>query len=299
MDSLKLSGHQTFSFRNTWLSKGVIYLDRNPGLFTRDDSLVILGVGKNMVSSIKYWCTACQLISTSRINGKYVDQVSEIGRLLFLGNEQAPWDTYLEDTGTLWLIHYLYVTNTSYKTTAYYVFNHLSGTQFTRNEIFYQLQAIVNKLNMKISDNTIFRDINTFIHSYAGEPYENNKTNYEDTMDCPLTELNLVSHNPGEELFFLDRDARLTLPDEIFLFSVQNYINNLNQATISLNELSYSALSPGKVFRLDETSLVERLEKFETQTHGKLVLTETAGIRQLLINEKVKPTTYLQQYYSK
>jgi len=51
----KFSGHQTFAFRYGWLEKGVRGIDECATLFSEDDALVRLGVGKNMVSSIRHW----------------------------------------------------------------------------------------------------------------------------------------------------------------------------------------------------------------------------------------------------
>ena len=44
----KFSGHQTFAFRYGWLEKGVRGVDECPTLFSEDNALVRLGVGKNM-----------------------------------------------------------------------------------------------------------------------------------------------------------------------------------------------------------------------------------------------------------
>lgn len=298
MPSLKFSGHQSFSFRNSWLTKGIYYLDKYPDLFKRDDAMVILGVGKNMVNSIRHWCTVCQLIISQRIDGSYVDRITEIGDLLFINENKIAWDPYLEDTGTLWLIHYLYATNENLYTTAYHVFNHLNASQFTRNELVFQLQKLAKKLGVKTSVNTISRDVNTFIHTYVGSIFSSSQKDYEDTLDCPLKELGIVSHNSGEDLYFIDRSSKNTLPDGIFLFIVQDFIKDLEQSTISVEELFYSPRSPGRVLRLDETSLIERLEKFDELSSGRLVLSETAGIRQILINEQADPTIYLARYYN-
>jgi len=298
MTSLKLSGHQSFSFRNSWLSKGIIFLNKYPDLFTRDDAMVILGVGKNMVSSIRYWCTACQLIKNEKINREYSDTITDIGNLLFINEDKVAWDPFLEDIGTLWLIHYLYVTNQNYYSTAYHVFNYFTASQFTKNELAYQLHTLSIKLGNKISSNTISRDINTFIHTYVGSSYEDTQVDYEDTLDCPLKELGLITHNPGEDLFFLNRSSMITLPDDIFFFAVLDFIQDYSQSTISVEDLFFLPKSPGRVFRLDESSLIDRLEKIEEFTNGKLILSETAGIRQLFINEHEDPVNYLANYYN-
>ena len=52
------SGHETFPFRYPWLKKGFDAVRENPGVFSCDDAITTLGVGKNMVSSIRHWCLA-------------------------------------------------------------------------------------------------------------------------------------------------------------------------------------------------------------------------------------------------
>ena len=65
------SGHQTFPFRYTWLKKGydavkdAVRDDVN--VFANDNATSILGVGKNMVQSIRHWCLVAGIIE---IEGK-------------------------------------------------------------------------------------------------------------------------------------------------------------------------------------------------------------------------------------
>ena len=298
MPTLKLSGHQSFSFRNSWLSKGVIFLQEYPDLFFRDDAMVILGVGKNMVSSIRHWCSVCQLIKTEKRSGKYHDTITPIAELLFLNGEQTAWDPYLEDVGTLWLIHFLYVTNVDSYTSAFHVFNHITAPQFTKNELTFLLHSFLSKSGSKISPETINRDITTFIHTYVSNVAFENHPDFEDSLDCPLQELHLVSRNPGEEIYFFDRSPKITLPDQIFHFAVLQFLKNYSQATIAVEDLFYLPMSPGRIFRLDESSLMERLEKLEYVSEGRLVLSETAGVRQVFINEREDPLNVLDKYYT-
>ena len=51
------SGHDTFHCRSLWLKKGYDYLLLNKK-FSDDDAVVVLGVGKNMVTAIRYWMKA-------------------------------------------------------------------------------------------------------------------------------------------------------------------------------------------------------------------------------------------------
>ena len=105
---LRFSGHQSFALRNTWLTKGVLASAQNPRIFSEPDALVILGVGKNMVESIRYWCQATQMVED--VPGtRGACQPSPWGQCFFCGD--AAWDPYIEDAGTLWFVHWLLATN--------------------------------------------------------------------------------------------------------------------------------------------------------------------------------------------
>ena len=55
-------GHEKFVFRQGWLKKGVDATTEDGLIFTRDEALVKLGVGKNMVRSIRHWCLTAGLL---------------------------------------------------------------------------------------------------------------------------------------------------------------------------------------------------------------------------------------------
>ena len=53
-NDIHFSGHESFPCRTLWLKKGYDFIKSN-GNFNADDAVVTLGVGKNMVSAIRYW----------------------------------------------------------------------------------------------------------------------------------------------------------------------------------------------------------------------------------------------------
>src|SRR3954451_12624351 len=89
------SGHQTFPFRYPWLKKGFDAVRADPAVFTRDDAITTLGVGKNMVRSIRHWCLAAGILTENRDSGLHP---TELGELLL---DDEGLDPYLEDPATL------------------------------------------------------------------------------------------------------------------------------------------------------------------------------------------------------
>lgn len=98
------SGHESFACKSHWLKRGYDFViaDRN---FNDDDAVVHLGVGKNMVASIRFWLKAVGLLQDNELN--------PIADYLF--NDENGQDPYIEDIGTLWLLHFMLV-NTQYAT---------------------------------------------------------------------------------------------------------------------------------------------------------------------------------------
>lgn len=92
------SGHESFPCKSMWLKKGYDYwVDRNR--FTDPDAVVKLGVGKNMVQSIRFWLRAFGLLND--------DEATEIAHYLF--DDRDGRDPYAEDNATLWILHYMLV----------------------------------------------------------------------------------------------------------------------------------------------------------------------------------------------
>src|SRR6266850_1700340 len=52
----RFSGHETFAFRYPWLPKALAGLKTDPSLFKDEEKAIVeLGVGKNMVRSMRFW----------------------------------------------------------------------------------------------------------------------------------------------------------------------------------------------------------------------------------------------------
>src|SRR5262249_5952241 len=105
--SVSFSGHETFPFRYSWMKKGVDAICKEATIFSRDDAMTRLGVGKNMVRSIRHWCIASDVFE-ERDGASASIRPSEFGRRLL---SDDGWDPFLEDPGTLWLLHWIIASN--------------------------------------------------------------------------------------------------------------------------------------------------------------------------------------------
>jgi len=90
------------------------------------------------------------------------------------------------------------------------------------------------------------------------------------------------------------------LPDGILLYAVLHFWEAFAPAseTLAIRDLARQPCSPGRMFKIDESSLVERLEGIEKATNGRLSYGETAGLRQLYRRGRMNPTDALKEAYA-
>ena len=293
---LSFSGHETFPFRHGWLKKGVDAVLSDAAFFTRERALIDLGVGKNMVGSIRHWCVAAGLIEESP-DHRAQFCVSEIGRAIF---SDDGFDPYLEDPGTLWLIHWLITSNFNRATTWYWMFSNWNGVEFSRDRIGFEIPSWLEKNGYKpISDNSLRRDIDCFVHSYVHSRHSKSSV-IEDTLDCPLVDLRLIVELSDGKTYQFQRGPQVSLPDEIFAFAVADFWQPAKQLqSMAFEKLAYDPGSPGRIFKLDEDSLVSRLETLSRTTNQAFAYDETAGLKQVYKHRETDPLTILRRYYKR
>jgi len=297
----KFSGHQTFAFRYGWLEKGVRGMLDKRDLFFRDDALVILGVGKNMVESIRHWCVVTQLIeedAATKSPGGVALRVSPIGERLL---REDGWDPYLEDDASLWLVHWLLVSNLAIGTTWQIAFSFFHRPDFTKREMIDYVAAFAEKQSVIVKESSLSRDIDCFIRTYTPAKATAKQAIAEESFDCPLQELGLLQSSPDGDIFRFSVGAKPTLPSHVFGFALSEYFASMpdGRNTMSVQECLYGAGSPGQAFKLDENTLIAHVEELEKISKGKVVLDETAGLKQIYRRERLDALQLLESYYKR
>ncbi len=296
------SGHQTFPFRYTWLKKGVDAVTEDPTVFSSEDASVTLGVGKNMVASIRHWCTVAQLIKkvNSPQSGGFT--ATEFGKKIFGDGDQDGFDPYLDDPATLWLIHWLIATNKNQATTWYWAFNVLQRNQFTQSTFKEGLKDWAQqqtKSMQRVSENTLHRDVNCFVRTYCHSRHNTNVSVAEETFDCPLVELNLMIELPDGDGYEFQRGEKEALPVEVFTATLIAFWDARfsERDALPFSELMYAPLSPGRIFKLDEDTTVMYLEALEQLTNSPLRYDESEGLKQVYRRNDLNAMELLERYY--
>ncbi len=294
---MHFSGHETFAFRYGWLKKGADAVSADPLIFTHEDALVRLGVGKNMVRSIRYWCLAMGLVEeddTVPNNRGRALRLTPIGTAL-LGS--GGWDPYLEDPASLFLLHWHLIRSAVPATTWHLGFLVFREPSFRKADLKQFLLRRVSDSDANVADGLLERDIDCFVRTYA--PSRNAALLREETMDCPLVELDLLRET-GPHAYQFTLGPKPTLPAEIFGYALLDYhaTHHAVRSTIGVGECLYDSYSPGQAFKLDENSIVTYIQELERLTHGAISMDETAGIAQIYLHRRLDPFALLQGYYT-
>ena len=276
--SVHFSGHETFPLRQMWLKKAFEQtVDGSlikKSTFTDEAAIAAFGVGKNMVSSIRHWALACGIMFEE-------GDAFRVGNLAMEILQDGGLDPYAENPTTAWLAHWQLAGRCYRSTTWYWLFNHVTAPTFTRQELEEPLARYARELDPKhrLSNSTLSRDLETCLRSYApraagGSP--------EDFAEPLLGELGLLQEvHKGQYAF--RRGPKASLHDGAFAYALIDFWDRTaeGQSSLAFEAVAYAEGSPGRVFKLDEESIAQRLIALADFTGGKLAWTDSAGLRQV------------------
>ena len=280
------SGHETFHCKSFWLKKGYDFVVRGNS-FSDENTVIELGVGKNMVSSIKYWMKSFGLFDEN-------NEITSFAHHIF--DEDDGIDKYIENRTTLWLLHYMLVFQ-NYASVYNIVFCelHRSKNEFDLSSIESFIKRKCYEEKFLFNENTIKKDIRTFIHNYV-QP--TGKGNIEDLYSTLLIDLNLILHYRNEDVkrecySFNHRNINLP-PYQLIVFII---LNSFEDNTIDFRELMYGKSPIGLILCLTENDMDYLLTEAKDNLKW-FVYTEDAGNKQIQI--KNRPTNeweILNSYY--
>jgi hypothetical protein len=280
------SGHESFQCRQLWLKKGYDYIKSGKS-FNDEDAVVVLGVGKNMVSSIRFWMRAFYLLSSE-------DKLTPFAHKLLADNG---YDPYLEDEASLWLLHYQLV-NKGISSSYSIVFNELrrEKIEFTKNNFISHVKRRAEIENsFSINEKTLNEDFSVLSKMYIRSDAQ--AKDKEDSFSGLLTELDLIkSFSKGKEDFFIiENIERPEIPDEVILFSILD--NNSFDLSINLSKIEQDYNSVGAVFALNRSGILNKIENL-TSKYSYIIYNDHAGVKELQFKKKPTALSILDKYYA-
>lgn len=280
-EQFNFSGHETFHCRPFWLKKGYDFLQEGRS-FAKEDAVAYLGVGKNMVTSIRFWMHAFGMAKDSQATDLAIKLLADDG-----------WDPYLEDIGSLWLLHY-HLVREKHNSIASIIFNELRDRSPEFNVHHYT--GFITSEKTKANPKTLERDFSTFLRNYRDK-----ESDEIDDLSGLLSDLQLVgmtkvdakdeTDRKSRKVYFIERKKRTSLPASILLYAILDTIPD--QLSLSLPVLMDEV---GKTFALDRDGMLDLLQEI-TKRHKGITLSREAGVYELQFKSRPQPLIVLDSYY--
>lgn len=281
------ANHQTFHPRFGWIKKGFDAAVTDPDIFNAPSAPVELGVGKNMVEAIRFWCMATKVISRRPHPQRPRLSVYTPTRFGYaLLDESVGLDPYMEDPSTLWILHWQAISAQTILPVWRLAFNDFSVLEFAEEEL---LQYCVDEISAttwqqpKLS--SIQKDVDCLLRMYTRRDTRGRQT-LDDMLDSPFRELQIIQPSPGQRNSFrFRRGAKRGLPAAAITYSCLDFLSRDGQSnrTVSVTRLAVDPGSPGRILKLTEQDIVDALEESATDVRG-LQVARPAGSRQLAVD---------------
>ena len=271
------SGHESFPCKSMWLKKGYDYLVGH-NKFTDPDAVVKLGVGKNMVQSIRFWLRAFGLLDD--------DKVTEIAHYLF--DDREGKDPYIEDNATLWILHYLLVV-TAVSSIYRLVFVDLQRErkEFDKDQVLAFIKRKCNEPEQKnvFNENTVKKDIRVFLQNYLAPTSPKGNDEYANI----LLELSLLREN--ERKYSFNEVSIEQVNPLIVLFALVHIAGK--DKTVSFDKLQELSL----IFCIPISSFLMVVRSLSEQYPKEVSYTDNSGIRNVQFLQELNILEVLNRYY--
>lgn len=281
MEKLRLKRHGSFSIREGWFEKAIDSIKENEqSVFSKGNGVAILGIGANMVTSLRYWLIASEIISPK--NNTFTD----------FGNLLVEYDPYLDSDFSWWMIHQHLVSNFKDAPIFNIVFNHFNVKNFTKETMNRFVVNYLEKNRFDMSNSTqIDADTTVLLRTYIMEKVENP----EDNLSSPLGKLGLLKKS-SKSLYNFTQPSRDSLPFQVVYCGLLNCLDDTEKKNgINIDDLILKENSPYKIFRLDKNLLylyINDMKQAELVTINK-----TAGLNMLYLQKIMKEKEIFGDYF--
>ncbi|XWW48024.1 DUF4007 family protein [Fibrella sp. USSR17] len=295
---LQFSGHETFQCRSLWLKKGYDFVKAGHS-FNDDYAVVELGVGKNMVNAIRFWMRAFGLTNPD------TDQPTTLADKLL--NDEDGWDPYLEDLGTLWLLHF-HLIHTDRASLYNLIFNDFrrNKVEFAQSNFALFARRKAEEYTISFNDGTVRTDFEVFTRMYLRADTQGKDR--DEGLTGLLTDLNLVRTFTRTNKDTNGKDTQVTyytientekphLPDAILLYGIIE--SGQFDKSVSFDTLHTAPGQVGSIFALNATGLYTKLERIADDRDNEAVFSDQDGIKELSFRTKPDPMDILSRYYGR
>jgi hypothetical protein len=248
----------------------------------------VLGIGRNMVKSLQFWCEAMGVLTAAPGGGHVPGPIG-----LKLLDPVSGWDPYLESVESLWLLHWQLSTGAALAAWAE-VFAEDRLSRFDRQQLIAALGRRAAGAARPLASSTLDQHAAIFLQSYHQA-----ERSGDDTSWCPLQDLSLlraVKNDDGRVVFSAERRAPLGLSLRVFAIALIEFIDltDPSASSVAFSQILNGANSPGVVFRIDEPELRMFIENLvQGPLRAALRFVDTADTQSIVLDRALIDPAYL------
>lgn len=290
---MRFKAHESFFIRKGWLYKGLRNIKEQPELFSSKNinPSDVLGIGTNMVRSLRYWLQVTGL-TNEVLSGRRHQEFTDLANIIW------EHDRYMEEMGTLWLLHYKLASNSEDATAWYYFFNEFTMKEFSKDDFVEMVDLYVQINGNETARSSLEGDFDCLMNTYVSRIKSNpEKVHPENNIDCPLGELNLIDiADKKKKIYRKVTPKKGTLNPLIVLAVIVDQANKKESGTeIKINSILTDKNNAGKIFSLDIIILTEML--YELQKLGYIKVNRTAGLDVIKLDDGLTFEGVIETYY--
>lgn len=281
--------HQSFYLRDRWLNKAIRHLREDPRFFYDKEAFEKIGLGKNMIQSLRYWAVATGVVNeVFNEDRKKTHIITEFGELLF------KYDKFIKFQDTASILHYHMCRRKDPSTAWYWFFNEFRETISTKDNLNQEFISWVKENeNKPFSNNSLKKDVDCLIKLYtAGQ----SNMDPEEVIQSPMSKLSVIEERKG--VVYKRNLSASHVGLSALMYVLLEYRSLENVDTVSVEELVTLPGLWGRVFNMSRSAIVNTLTELSGQKKYSISFIRTNNLDLIRISD-ISSIEFLKEEYAR
>ncbi|MCM3729909.1 DUF4007 family protein [Neobacillus cucumis] len=281
--------HQSFYLRDRWLNKAIRQLNDDARFFYDKEAFEKIGLGKNMVQSLRYWSIATGIVEeVFNEERKKEHLITEFGKLIY------KYDKFIKFQDSAAIIHYHMCKQKEPSTAWYWFFNEMKETMGTKENITQEfINWVKENENKPFSNNSLKKDIDCLIKLYTSGQ---SMFDPEEVIQSPLSKIGILEEKKG--IVYKQNLSVVNVGHTALMYVLLDYQINHNIDSISVEDLVNKPGLWGRVFNMSRATIVNALTELSMSNENPINFVRTNNLDLIRI-PKISPLDFLQKEYSR
>ncbi|MEH7073820.1 DUF4007 family protein [Neobacillus drentensis] len=281
--------HQSFYLRDRWLNKAIRHLFEDSRFFYDKQAFEKIGLGKNMVQSLRYWSIATGVVEEIfNDERKKTHLITEFGKIIY------KYDKFIKFQDSAAIIHYQMCKQKEPSTAWYWFFNEFKETIRSKENITQEfINWVKEHENKPFSNNSLKKDIDCLIKLYTSGQ---SNVDPEEVIQSPLSKLGILEDRKG--IIYKQNLTISQIGLTALMYVLLDHKNTHKIETVSVESIVVDPGLWGKVFNMSRASIVNALTELSLMSESPIHFVRTNNLDLIRI-PNIDPIDFLRKEYSR